>query len=103
MTLKKKKTKKKRCARCKKTLGGVAYGSSSQIRKLPKSKKVPERKYAGILCANCLENLLRYKVRFEAKFSYPEKFKELELRRDLTLEKFLPQGWYSELSKKRKK
>lgn len=93
-----KKTKKKHCGRCGKPLGGVESKLPSETRKLSKSEKVPERTYAGVLCVNCLEDLLRYKVRWEAKFSYPDKLKNLELRRDLTVEKFLPKGWYSELT-----
>lgn len=103
MTLKRKKPKKAHCGRCGKVLSGVESKIPSKIRKLAKTKKVPERPYAGILCANCLEELLRYKVRFEAKFSQPEKFEKLNLVRDLTLEKFLPRGWYSQLSKRTKK
>jgi len=95
----KKKPNKAHCGRCKKPLGGVESRIPSEMRKLAKSEKIPTRKYAGVLCANCLEKLLRYKVRFEAKFSNPE-FKDLELHRDLTIEKFLPRGWFASISKK---
>lgn len=100
--MKKTKPKKAHCGRCRKPLGGVESKVSSKMSKLSKTKKVPSRPYSGVLCPNCLENLLRYKVRFEAKFSQPEKFNDLDLRRDLTLEKFLPRGWYSDLSKEKK-
>ncbi|MEM2918398.1 MAG: 50S ribosomal protein L34e [Candidatus Altiarchaeota archaeon] len=93
---KKKKPKRAHCGRCGKQLGGVESKSVAEMRKLAKSKKIPTRPYAGVLCNNCLESLLRYKVRFEAKFSNPE-FKDLELHRDLTIEKFLPRGWFASL------
>jgi len=97
---KRKKPKKAHCGRCGKPLGGVESKIPSEMRKLAKSEKIPNRSYAGILCTNCLEELLRYKVRFEVKFSN-EEFKDLELHRDLTIEKFLPKGWWSELKKVR--
>lgn len=103
MTLKKPKPERHHCGRCGRPLGGAASGTPSQVTKLSKTKKVPERPYAGVLCVNCLGDLLRYKVRFEAKFSKPEEFGKLDLRRDLTLEKFLPRRWYTKLTKKEKK
>ncbi|HEX55117.1 MAG: 50S ribosomal protein L34e [Candidatus Altiarchaeales archaeon] len=91
------KPNKHRCGRCGKILNGVSNDIPSRIRKLSKSEKVPTRRYAGVLCANCLERLIRYETRFEVKFRYPE-FKDIELRRDLTLEKFLPRGWWQDIS-----
>jgi large subunit ribosomal protein L34e len=98
--LKRKKPKKAHCGRCGKPLGGVESKTPSKMRKLSKSEKIPSRIYAGVLCTNCVEDLLRYKVRWEAKFSHPEEFENLELHRDLTIEKFLPREWFQSLQKK---
>ena len=91
--------KRAHCGRCRNQLGGVESKRSSQMGKLAKSEKIPTRAYAGVLCTNCLEELFRYKVRFETKFSSDE-FKDLELHRDLTIEKFLPRGWLAGIAKK---
>ncbi|MFH0860531.1 MAG: hypothetical protein V1921_04970 [Candidatus Altiarchaeota archaeon] len=56
-----------------------------------------ERMYAGLLCVNCTEELIRYGTRFRVKFHYPE-HNDLDLRRDLTLEEFLPRGWWERVS-----
>lgn len=96
---KKPRPKKAHCGRCGKPLGGVESRIPSQMGKLAKSEKIPTRKYAGVLCGSCVENLLRYKVRFETKFSSDE-FKDLELHRDLTIERFLPRGWFAGIAKK---
>lgn len=85
-----------RCGRCGRTLQGVASGYPSKMSRMSKSEKIPERPYAGVLCADCTEDLLRYQTRFEVKHRYLE-FSDLELQRDLTIEKFLPQGWYGKL------
>jgi len=95
---KKKKPSKHKCGRCGKVLAGVPSRIQSEIRKLSKSEKVPSRVYAGDLCADCVDSLIRYRTRFEVKFKYSE-FSDLELRRDLTLERFLPRGWWQEISK----
>lgn len=52
-----------RCARCGRPLFGVPRLRPSQLRGLPKTRKRPERPYGGVLCANCLEELLREAVR----------------------------------------
>jgi len=89
----------KTCARCSKHLSGVPSDASSVIRNLSKSQKAPNRPYAGVLCQECVERLVAYTTRFEVKNNYPE-FSEMELQRDLTLERFLPKGWFASLSKK---
>lgn len=95
----KKKPGKKTCGRCGAELGGVPSDVSSVIRNLAKSKKGPTRPYSGVLCSGCVKRLTTYATRFEVKNKYPE-YADMELQRDLTIEKFLPAGWYSSLSTK---
>jgi len=88
------KPKKKglaKCGRCK----DILKGASTRPRKSGKSQRKPARPYAGILCSQCLDSLIRYKTRFEA--TTVEGFEDLDFQRDLTLEKFLPRGWYDNL------
>lgn len=85
----KEKTGKPKCGRCTKTIMAT------------------ERIYGGTLCANCVESLLRYVTRFEAKFHYLE-YAEMNIQRDLTIERFLPLNWFKDVSsgkitKKKKK
>jgi ribosomal protein L34E len=77
---KKEKTSPPRCGRC----GRVVP---------PKPNKV----YGRALCADCTTDILRYVVEWKVKFLSPE-MKDLDLSRDLTLERFLPKGWYANLS-----
>jgi len=93
-----KKPGKKTCSRCSVKLAGTPSLSISGIRKLGKTEKKPTRAYSGVLCPKCLEYLIGYKTRFEVKYDYPD-FSEIELTRDLTLEKYLPKGWYKSISK----
>ena len=65
---------------------------------MKKSERIPSRSYAGNLCNECVDSLVRYQTRLEVKFRYPE-FSDLGLRRDLTLERFLPRGWWQDVSK----
>jgi large subunit ribosomal protein L34e len=95
---KRKKPKENHCGRCGKPLQGVPNYIPSEMKELGKSEKVPERPYAGVLCTGCVEKLIRYKTRFEVKSKYPE-FKDLDVVRDLTIEKFLPAAWWDGLQK----
>ncbi|MDD5112303.1 MAG: hypothetical protein PHG85_07145 [Candidatus Altiarchaeota archaeon] len=95
--IKKEKPGKPECGRCKKTLGGMPNLPPAEIRAVAASERIPSRPYAGILCNQCLDDLVRYVTRFEVKYSNPE-FSKLELQRDLTLERFLPGGWHAETS-----
>ena len=97
----KKKPKKHHCGRCKKELTGVPNAVPSKIRKMRKTERIPERPYAGVLCGECLENLMRYKTKYEIKFNYPG-FSGMDFSRDLTIEKFLPGGWWQEISSVKK-
>ncbi len=85
------------CGRCGKKLSGVASDRPSQVRNLTKGGKLPARPYAGTLCSDCLDSLVRYVTRMEVKHSVPE-YGDLQVERDLTLEKYLPRGWWGEVS-----
>jgi large subunit ribosomal protein L34e len=93
------KPSKKTCGRCGINLGGVPSEVSSVMRNMAKSEKVPSRPYAGVLCSACVERLVIYTTRLEVKNKYPE-YAEMELQRDLTIEKYLPADWYNSVSKK---
>jgi len=97
---KERKTGKNVCGRCGRPLGGTPSDAPVEVGKLAHSEKAPARKYAGILCGNCVESLVRYVTRFEVKFNYPE-YRELPLTRDLTIERFLPAGWWDTVQKPR--
>ncbi|HID80249.1 MAG TPA: 50S ribosomal protein L34e [Ignisphaera sp.] len=51
-----------RCGRCGAILNGVPI-KDSERRKLPKTKKRPERMFGGVLCARCLKEILKEAVR----------------------------------------
>jgi large subunit ribosomal protein L34e len=93
------KPSKRTCGRCGINLAGVPSEVSSVMRNMAKSEKVPSRPYAGVLCSACVERLVTYTTRFEVKSKYPE-YAEMELQRDLTIEKYLPKDWYNSVSKK---
>lgn len=52
-----------RCARCGKPLHGVPRLRPSKVKKLPKSKRKPERPYGGNLCSKCMREVFREKAR----------------------------------------
>jgi large subunit ribosomal protein L34e len=52
-----------RCAVCGKQLHGVPRLRAAEMRKLPKSKRRPERPYGGYLCSECSRELFREKAR----------------------------------------
>ena len=93
------KPSKKTCGRCGINLAGVPSELTSIMKNMAKSEKVPSRPYAGVLCPACVERLVVYTTRFDVKSKYPE-YAEMELQRDLTIEKFLPKDWYSTVTKK---
>lgn len=59
---KKKKIKVAVCAICKKPLHGVPRLRVSEMRKLAKSKRRPERPYGGNLCSKCMRELFKKSV-----------------------------------------
>ncbi len=49
------------CAICKKPLKGVPRLRPSELKKLPKTKKRPERPYGGYLCSSCMKSQIKEK------------------------------------------
>ena len=87
-----KKHSKPTCARRHTTLSGIPKDAPSKLKKLTKSQRQPARPYAKVLCTKCLDELVRYVCRQEAKASADGL--GFEVSRDLTLEKYLSRGWY---------
>lgn len=52
-----------KCGKCGKPLSGVPRIRPSDLRKLPKSQRRPERPYGGNLCSECMREVFREKVR----------------------------------------
>jgi len=52
-----------RCAICGRPLSGVPRLRASELRKLPKTAKRPERAYGGVICPSCLAKLIKKSVR----------------------------------------
>lgn len=52
-----------RCAKCGKPLSGVPRERKKRLKRLAKTKKRPERPYGGYLCAACMREVFREKVR----------------------------------------
>jgi len=57
------KPKISKCGNCGKPLCGVPRLRYSDLRKLPKTKKRPERPYGGNLCSECMREVFREKAR----------------------------------------
>ena len=62
---KKTKPSKAKCGKCGKVLAGVPHNTPSNINKIPKSSRRPERPYGGVLCSSCTRLTLKEKVRAE--------------------------------------
>ena len=58
-----KKVSKARCAECGKQLAGTLRGAVVEMRRVPKTKKRPERPYGGYLCSSCMRKKLISKAR----------------------------------------
>ena len=72
------KPSKHRCAICGNELFGVPHGrTSSQVRKLSKSEKRPERVFGGVLCANCTKRVIELAVYVK---SGAKKIDEIDIR-----------------------
>lgn len=50
----KRKPQKAHCAGCKKVLPGVASERNYKMMTMPKTKKRPERPFAGMYCSRCM-------------------------------------------------
>jgi large subunit ribosomal protein L34e len=57
-----KKTKIAKCANCGKPLKGVPRLARTGMRRLPKTKRRPERPYGGHLCSSCMRKKMRNRV-----------------------------------------
>ncbi len=64
VTFQRSKGDKHICAICSTTLQAVAR-RSKQLKRLTKTQKRPERKFAGVLCANCVQSIIKQKTRLE--------------------------------------
>lgn len=60
------KPSKATCAICGAKLFAVPNRSISGMRKLAKTEKRPERIFGGVLCGNCVQQLLKDKMRLQA-------------------------------------
>lgn len=97
-----KKTGRKKCSRCSSELGGTPSRTKTVLRRMSKSERIPSRPYAGVLCDSCVDDLVRYVTRVEAPTISPE-LSSVNVSRDLTLEKYLPRGWYDTASSSKPK
>ncbi len=61
-----KKPSKATCAICGAKLFAVPNRSIVGMRKLAKTEKRPERVFGGVLCGNCVQRLLKEKIRLQA-------------------------------------
>jgi large subunit ribosomal protein L34e len=60
---KRRKKAKPQCATCGANLPGVARGTKTEVRALPRSARRPERPYGGMLCSACTRRLIIAKAR----------------------------------------
>lgn len=54
------------CADCGNYMNAVPNRSVVGMRKLAKTEKRPERVFGGVLCHNCVERILKQKIRMQA-------------------------------------
>ncbi len=72
------KPSKHKCAICGNELFGVPHGKTpSQVRKLSKSERRPERVFGGVLCSNCARKVIELAVYVK---SGAKKIEELDIR-----------------------
>ena len=55
-----------RCARCGAKLHGIPRAKASELTRMTKSKKRPERPFGGVLCGKCHKDMLKIEAREEA-------------------------------------
>ena len=63
IVVERKKPKIAKCAICGSPLHGVPREIPSRMRKLPLSKKRPNRPFGGYLCSKCMREFFRERVR----------------------------------------
>lgn len=59
----KRKPKIAHCSSCGAILKGVPRERPYKMQNMPKTKKRPERPYAGVLCSKCMRKLFKEKAR----------------------------------------
>lgn len=59
----KRKPKVAHCSKCKAVLKGIPRERPYKMMNMPKTKKRPERPYAGKLCSPCLRHLMKEEAR----------------------------------------
>lgn len=59
----KRKPSKMVCANCGRPLSGVPREFPTKLKNMPKTKKRPERPYGGILCAKCMREEIKNKIK----------------------------------------
>ena len=69
-----------RCGLCGAEIHGCRVWRPSELARLPKTKKRPERPYGGHLCHSCLEKLLLREIR-AAAWEYLAKVEETEAKK----------------------
>ncbi|MAF99162.1 MAG: 50S ribosomal protein L34e [Nanoarchaeota archaeon] len=57
------KPSKAHCASCKTQLAGVPRELPSQLKKIPKTQRRPERPFGGQLCSGCMRTKIKSQVR----------------------------------------
>lgn len=62
------KPSKKTCALCAGVLHGVPNRRPAALSKMTKSQRAPTRLYAGVLCAGCVEQIVKERTRLKAGF-----------------------------------
>ncbi len=60
------KPAKATCAVCKTKLHGVPNRKPSEMSKLAKTEKRPERMFGGVLCHSCTQSIVKEKARLAA-------------------------------------
>ncbi|MBI2041384.1 MAG: 50S ribosomal protein L34e [DPANN group archaeon] len=60
------------CGICGAELHGVAAGRPSEIRKLARSERRPERPFGGVLCSDCMRKILILRAQVKFKEVRPE-------------------------------
>lgn len=75
MHFKRRKPKRARCYMCNSLLHGVSRNVASKVRGKAKTKKRPERKFGGVLCARCSREEIKQAVRKHTE-KKPEKMKK---------------------------
>lgn len=56
------KPSKAKCSMCGRVLPGVARGTPTQVKKMPKTARRPERPYGGVLCTQCMRKEMAKKA-----------------------------------------